>query len=271
MPFTRRVTVTKEQADRLRAHLEEANEHLESGYDPRVYTSVWIQKAASLLLMLDAKVDTPTGGGLLARTYRSYSEDIDHLRRLEFKGDDEKTKQIGAFRRSVEAFEVVLDSIDIAPNALFVTDEQRTNQYFPLSGKETRRHQVCVLMPFGEPWSDRIWKDHLRPIVEGLPTDPPPTCIRADDLYGHDVLHDIHDMIETSQAILADITARNPNVFYELGIAHELGKKVILLTQSVKDIPFDLQRFRFIIYEDNSDGYKVLRAGLEGALLDAFA
>lgn len=76
-------------------------------------------------------------------------------------------------------------------------------------------------------------------------------------------------MIETSHILIADITTRNPNVFYELGIAHALGQKVILMTQNKDDIPFDLLRFRHIIYEDNSDGYEVLRAGLEGALTEA--
>jgi hypothetical protein len=68
--------------------------------------------------------------------------------------------------------------------------------------------------------------------------------------------------------VVADITGRNPNVFYELGIAHTYGQRVVLLAQGTEDIPFDLQRFRHILYEDNSDGYKALERGLKGALLE---
>ena len=44
------------------------------------------------------------------------------------------------------------------------------------------------------------------------------------------------------------MTGRNPNVFYETGYAHALGKHVILLTQEAKDIPFDLKHYQHIIY-----------------------
>ncbi|MFF2300693.1 hypothetical protein [Arthrobacter sp. NPDC058127] len=110
--------------------------------------------------------------------------------------------------------------------------------------------KCCVLMPFTEPWSTRIWSRVIRPKLEDLGI----TAVRADDLFGHDVMEDIWEMINTSEYVIADITGRNANVFYELGIAHTLGKKVILLTQTTADIPFDLNRYRHIIYQDNIDG-----------------
>ena len=118
--------------------------------------------------------------------------------------------------------------------------------------------KIFVLMPFTQEWSDRIWKKIIKPTIEelGIPVN------RADDLYGHDLMEDIWKEILISNIIIADITNRNPNVFYELGIAHTLGKKVILLTQDVKDIPVDLNRFRHIIYKDNYDGYEILKVQL---------
>jgi hypothetical protein len=113
-------------------------------------------------------------------------------------------------------------------------------------------------MPFVERWSDRIWERILRPAL----TDLGLTAVRADDLYGRDVMEDIWGGILRSRVVVADISARNPNVFYELGIAHTVGRPVVLLTQSVDDIPFDLNRFRHIVYEDNADGYDRLRSGL---------
>lgn len=100
-----------------------------------------------------------------------------------------------------------------------------------------------ILMPFTESWSDRVWKQ-LGLILEreGF------SFSRADSLYGHNILEDIWIAINESSLIIADITSRNPNVFYEIGIAHTLGKKVILLTQKVTDIPFDFKNYRHIIY-----------------------
>lgn len=112
-----------------------------------------------------------------------------------------------------------------------------------------------VLMPFQESWSDRIWDRVLRPTLEGQGL----VAMRADDMFGRDVMEDIWEGIVAAQVVIADISNRNANVFYELGIAHTLGKPVILLTQSAEDIPFDLNRFRHVIYEDNLDGYETLR------------
>jgi hypothetical protein len=118
--------------------------------------------------------------------------------------------------------------------------------------------RVAVLMPFTEAWSDRIWRRIMSPVLEDLGL----SGLRADDLYGHDVMEDIWSMLLSSEVVVADISGRNPNVFYELGIAHTLGKRVILATQDVDDIPFDLNRYRHIIYSDDLDGYESLRRGL---------
>ena len=130
--------------------------------------------------------------------------------------------------------------------------------------RETRiiQNQVFVLMPFEEPWSARIWKRILKPAIEseGL------AAVRADDLYGHDIMEDIWEGILRSECVVAETTGRNPNVFYELGIAHTLGKEIVLLTQNVEDIPFDLNRYRHIIYEDHFDGYNHLKQELTGSL-----
>jgi formylglycine-generating enzyme required for sulfatase activity len=59
--------------------------------------------------------------------------------------------------------------------------------------------------------------------------------------------------IQRARFIVADVTGKDPNVFYELGIAHILGKPVILITQRPEDVPFDL-RAMFYIYYGNDDG-----------------
>lgn len=64
-------------------------------------------------------------------------------------------------------------------------------------------------------------------------------------------MEDVAKGITESRIIIAEITDRNPNVFYELGAAHALGKNVILLAQNENDIPFDIRSHRCILYEDN--------------------
>lgn len=121
------------------------------------------------------------------------------------------------------------------------------------------KHQECfVLMPFTKKWSDRIWNNHLKEII----TKCGMQCLRADELYGRHIIQDIWDKINESRIIIADITGRNPNVCYELGLAHALEKDVIIISQNVKDIPFDLSNYRTIIYQDNSDGYEKLEKEL---------
>jgi len=124
--------------------------------------------------------------------------------------------------------------------------------------------RAFVLMPFSESWSDRIWNKLLKPIIEACGF----VAVRADDLYGRDVMEDVWKGICEARFIVAEITGRNPNVFYELGIAHTIGKPVILLTQRAEDIPFDLNRYRHIIYQDNMDGYEILKAQLQRSIED---
>jgi len=65
---------------------------------------------------------------------------------------------------------------------------------------------------------------------------------------------------------MADVTGKNPNVFYELGIAHTVGKDAIILTQSEDDIPFDLRHLRHLTYVDNQEGWRALKANLGHAV-----
>ncbi|WP_372365575.1 hypothetical protein [Candidatus Uabimicrobium sp. HlEnr_7] len=123
-------------------------------------------------------------------------------------------------------------------------------------------NKVFTLMPFTESWSTTVWQDYIRPTIEKCELK----AVRADDLYGHDIMEDIWKGICSSRFVIAEITGRNSNVFYELGIAHTVGKQVILLTQNVADIPFDLNRYRHIIYENSVEGYQRLCINLQATI-----
>ncbi len=91
-----------------------------------------------------------------------------------------------------------------------------------------------VLMPFGDEF--KIVYQKIEEALKGLMT-----CTRADDLVeGKPILERILRGIATAELIVADLTGRNPNVFYELGIAHTRTKNVLLFTQNRSELPFDL-------------------------------
>lgn len=88
-------------------------------------------------------------------------------------------------------------------------------------------------------------------------------ALRAKDIWLNNVVvQDVFSLIYRSIAVICDFTGRNPNVFYEAGIAHTLGKTVIPITQSSSDIPFDLQHHRYLLYLNNAEGRNSLQTGL---------
>jgi hypothetical protein len=94
------------------------------------------------------------------------------------------------------------------------------------------------------------------------------TVKRADDFFtAHSIMADVWNAICGSRAIIADCTGRNPNVFYEIGVAHTIGKPVILTTQSRDDVPFDLRHLRYIEYEYTPPGMRQYEAALTETLL----
>ncbi|WP_446617663.1 hypothetical protein [Vibrio alfacsensis] len=88
-------------------------------------------------------------------------------------------------------------------------------------------------------------------------------CQRADDIWDSStILQDIFSLIYRSKIVIADFSNKNPNVMYEVGIAHTLGKLVIPITQSLDHIPSDLNGHRASVYLKNSEGIRALTADL---------
>jgi len=127
-------------------------------------------------------------------------------------------------------------------------------------GEFTLDPNLCfILMPF-EAELKAVYDDHIRPVVEskGL------SCIRGDEIISTGAItRDIWEKINRARFIIADLTRKNPNVFYELGIAHALGKEVILITQSMDYIPFDLKALRCIVYTFTPRGMKEMESKLQ--------
>lgn len=71
-------------------------------------------------------------------------------------------------------------------------------------------------------------------------------------------MQDVVSLICKSSVVICDLSGKNPNVFYEAGIAHALGKQVILITQHMDGIPFDLRSVRAIQYLPNGEGISAM-------------
>jgi hypothetical protein len=103
-----------------------------------------------------------------------------------------------------------------------------------------------VMMPFGSPlgsYYEKIYK----PAIEKARLTP----VRADsEIFGAGKIMDqIWVGINSAKVLVAEMTSRNPNVFYELGLAHALRKPVVLVSSNEADVPFDLKHIRVIIYD----------------------
>ena len=112
--------------------------------------------------------------------------------------------------------------------------------------------KVFVIMPFKDDFKP-VYEDHIKKICDELEY----SCQRADLIDSPNVIiNDIWSLINNAEIIICDCTGRNPNVFYELGLAHAIGKRVICITQNEDDIPFDIGQIRYIKYNYTPRGMK---------------
>ena len=133
--------------------------------------------------------------------------------------------------------------------------------------KRIRGGSCFVLMPFAEEF-DGVY----RVIFETLQSPKLNlVCQRADDICKPNILETILGSIAQAEFIIADLTGANPNVFYELGIAHshKEAKNVILLSQGMEHVPFDLRHLRCIMYKQSDHGLEALSKELLATFAEA--
>lgn len=120
-----------------------------------------------------------------------------------------------------------------------------------------------VISPFGMPF-DEYYREIIIPSAKSVGLD----VVRADEVYGvRPIMEDIVTGIIEADVIIAEVTRRNPNVNYELGMAHALGKSVVIISQSAEDIPFDYKHVRAILYDTNSSTWaKQLKKNISATL-----
>lgn len=122
-------------------------------------------------------------------------------------------------------------------------------------------------MPFGQYFND-YYISAIKPAIAESHLSP----VRADEVYGAGaIIEDIYNEIKGSTVLVADVTGKNPNVSYELGMAHALNKPVVIITQSTEDVPFDYKHLRHIRYDVREIGWveslkKSIKSTIEAVL-----
>jgi len=140
----------------------------------------------------------------------------------------------------------------------------------PIFGEPMRQSQfmsdIFMIMPFREKYN-KIYTDVVRPTVSELNL----TMKRGDEFNSVEgsIMREVWSAIHGCRLCIVETSEINANVYYELGIAHTLGKPAILLTQhhNITDWPFDIRHLRFVVYDDTDEGRIDLEKKLKQQLL----
>lgn len=191
-------------------------------------------------LLLDRKRTLDIGDWELNRTHWAV-KDVDLIAFLEAQGlvaageAEEGDIELGELPAPVP--------IPIFPTAFRIPDEQPDPKL------------VSVMMPFKPEFAGMLEAVRAASHEVGL------VCHNANEVWDHDeIIQDIFALIYRSRVVVCDFTTQNPNVFYEAGIAHTLGKSVIPITQDIEALPFDLKHRRALVYSVDDAGLEELRA-----------
>jgi hypothetical protein len=119
-----------------------------------------------------------------------------------------------------------------------------------------------VLMEFRPPFTD-IYEHLIKPTVE----DEGFRCLKSDDIFTTtSVIEDIWANINKAGLIIAEISSNNPNVMYELGVCHTVGKNVMMITQDADKIPFNFRHMRCYSYKNDIPGSDELKKNIRSVI-----
>ncbi|MFB2684590.1 hypothetical protein ACE02B_05105 [Shewanella mangrovisoli] len=132
---------------------------------------------------------------------------------------------------------------------------------FEVPNVQVESDLVAVMMPFDAGMSS------VYQTIQNSCTHVGYRALRADNIWEHSVIiQDIFSLIFRASVVVVDFTGKNPNVMYETGIAHTLGKLVIPISQSIEDVPFDMRHHRVLKYLPNNEGLQALANELAAKL-----
>jgi hypothetical protein len=214
---------------------------------------------------IDALREAIQNGPVLGDVYRHYRGEnvpddqffrnalIDTFRIPTAKADEFK----GIFLEALADAQLIEDVagkkrvLDVATGSQVSTSSDETLRKIAKGVKIDQGDSCFVVMPFAEPIGG-YYKTVYEPAIVKAGLRP----VRADDeiFATGKIVDQVWSGIAAAKVLVAELTGRNPNVFYELGLAHALEKPVVLVSSNQEDVPFDLQQIR-VIYNDKRDPF----------------
>ncbi len=195
----------------------------------------------------------------LAELYGSTDIPIDSIKRginyLKHLGHIEETKP-DIYNISPSIFDAKFF------NRSAVSMDRKSNRYYQEVKIEAHEPYCFVIMPFREDeFPQRIYTDVIKPIIEDSFKI---FCYRVDeDRLPDRIDNKIYSYLLRAAFVIAEVGTCNPNVFYELGLAHMLEKDCIILTnKSVSEIPFDIGRIRAEKYDNDDQLRDILKKSI---------
>ena len=122
---------------------------------------------------------------------------------------------------------------------------------YPLDSMPRRpgEHRPCfVAMPYGEKWFESVQQT----IIDAGAAKDFDCIVSLNMATAGQIIEQIWQQLRRAEAVVADLTNSNPNVYYEVGLAHALGKQIIFVTQDNDKLPFDVSTSRCIRYKENN-------------------
>lgn len=196
---------------------------------------------------MEKKVDYEAALQLMNKILKPYKLDVV----FEENSEVAKLRSIdGLFVSTAHAKPDKVKKITFAPQVFNVPDSL-----------DIQHDLVAIMMPFGAAFSK------VHDAIKQACNSTGLRNKRADDIWANStIIQDIVDLIFVAEIVVVDFTGKNPNVMYETGIAHTLGKHVVPITQSIEHVPFDLQSHRVLQYHPNQEGLSKLTLELAARL-----
>jgi hypothetical protein len=204
--------------------------------------------------------DFTPGSGWMNRKGIGVAQNLQYNRDYELE-TTQKGQRISLAVDGIRVLEHVLPS-PLPGNQLGLYAMSKSPVVFHGFAVQRRSPTAFVAMQFGEPY-DTIYRTVIRPKAQALGFE----VSRIDEVSKPGIIfQDIQRKIEDAKVVIAEITAPNQNVYYEVGYAHALNKPTILLAQRGRELPFDIRSYRVIFYDDSIGGKPVVERTLRDHL-----
>lgn len=203
--------------------------------------------------------------GLLTGTLDIIKGHYRLLRSLSWRDDDYPGNVLEVLQEIYERKPSLLDEIEVYINqhfpedAYFISSQEMEKKItfspnvFQIPDEKVEPDLVAVMMPFQSGFNS------VYTAIKTACKNSKFRCLRADDIWESSVIiQDIFNLIFRANIVVVDFTDKNPNVMYETGIAHTLGRHVVPISQSLNDVPFDMKHHRVLQYLPNAEGLAAL-------------